>query len=89
MSLGDLEPHTAILLPVIYQQDENAAKIGIDNYKQMAYDVRTAGDSTAQIITIPSAAATSWTPLLNDPAGVGRASVDDDRDRRIDDVLPK
>jgi hypothetical protein len=88
VELGDVEPHTAVLIPVTYKKDDNSPNTGSDNFSQLIYDVRLGGDSAHQNLPIPGPVTTSWTPLLTDPAGVGRASVDDDRDKRLDETLP-
>jgi len=89
--LGDLEGHSAVLIPLLYEESDKSAKsvkIGTDDLSKIAYRDESADKEAGRELAVPPPANLTWTPLLNDSV-VGRASAAQADDDRLNDLIPK
>jgi hypothetical protein len=89
--LGDLEGHSAILIPLVYEKNDRTTKsikIGTDDLSKIAYRDESADKEAGRELAVPPPANLTWTPLLNDSV-VGRASAAQADDGRLNDLIPK
>jgi hypothetical protein len=87
--LGDLEGHSAVLVPLIYEKSAKSIKIGADELVKIVYQEAAGDKADAREMSIPAAGNVTWTPLLNDFVGVGRAEARQADDDRLYEQLPK
>jgi len=77
-TLGDLEGHTAILIPITYKPATNGHETRASEYHQLRYEARIA--NTVQNFTreIPKETNPAWTPSLGNIRGWARAAPEEE-----------
>lgn len=87
--LGDLEGHSAILIPLIYEKAAKSLTIGADDINKIAYREEAESTQEEREVIVPPRANLTWTPVLNDSSVVGRAAAAQPDDDRLNELLPK
>jgi hypothetical protein len=84
--LGDVEGHSAVLIALAYESSDK--QIHSNDVIKIAY--RESPEEKAATLEAPISPAgnLTWTPLVNDTV-VGRASVGQGDDDRLNELLPK
>jgi hypothetical protein len=87
--VGTIEGHSAVLVPLTYENAAKSIKAGADDLTEITFDVRSAENLVHHQSPISPAVNITWTPVLNDFGNVGRALVEQGDADRLNELLPK
>jgi hypothetical protein len=86
--LGDLEGHSTVMIPLAYENAAKSIKVGSDDLVKIDYEVRIFEKAEPRQIPIPLPANVTWTPVINDSSGIGRALQGQGDEERLNELLP-
>src|SRR5262249_40748452 len=85
-SFGDIEGHSAVMIPLRYVNASNGVDIADPDPTELSYESRYLDHVKTFTTAIPPAANVTWTPVVDEFSNIGRAS--EGNESTLKELLP-